>query len=371
MKLAIVHDYLNQYGGAERVIEALNEIYKDSPIYTSIYDAERMPATFRKMDIRTSFMQKIPFIKKIFKYCLFLYPKAFQSFDLSGYDIILSSSSAFAKGIKKDKNVLHICYCYTPARFLWDYENYIKKEKKGFLIKFILPLILKRLKKWDLKNNEGVDYFISISENIKNRIKSVYGLESDVIYPPVNINHYNINNSEDGYFLIVSRLNSYKNLDLVIKCFNKLSNLKLKIVGTGPFQNKLKLMAGSNTEFVGRVDEDELVRLYSRCRAFIFPGNEDFGITPIEAQASGKPVIAFKMGGALETIIDKKTGIFFDENTEESFLGAINRFLEVEKMFDKEEIRKNAERFDKEIFKKKINEYVLSKYEDFKKIKNG
>jgi glycosyltransferase involved in cell wall biosynthesis len=364
MKLVIVHDYLNQYGGAERVVEILHELYPDAPIYTSIYIPENLPDSFKNMNIKTSFMQKLPFINKLFKYYLMFYPKAFESFNLNEYDIILSSSSAFAKGIIPGTDSLHICYCYTPTRFIWNYSNYIKKENYGFIISRLLPLVIKKLKAWDLRTLKRIDHFISISESIKGKITKSYNRESDVIYPPVDCNMFKISEVNKNYFLIVSRLNSYKNIDLAVKAFSSLG-LNLKIVGSGPFREKLEKMAGPSVEFLGRVSDEELIKLYSNCRAFIFPGEEDFGIAPLEAQASGRPVIAYAGGGALETIIENVTGVFFTENTVESLINTLNIFLKTENNFNQNRIRENAMEFDKKVFKEKIESFIAVKYKEF------
>jgi len=366
MKIAIIHDYLNQFGGAERVVEVLHEIFPEAPIYTSIYLKDRMPLSFESMDIRTSYMQKFPFLDTQFKKYLLFYPKAIESFKLNQYDLILSSSSAFAKGVIKRKDACHICYCYTPMRFVWNYEDYIEKEDFNKLILAILPLATRSLKKWDLKTNNNVNNFISISENIKKRIKKCYGRDSEVIYPPVSVSKFKSSRNIEDYFLIVSRLNAYKNIDLIINAFNELG-LKLKIVGSGPYRNNLEgISRNRNIEFLGKVTDKDLIEIYSKCRAFIFPGKEDFGIAPVEAQAAGRPVIAYGSGGALETVIENVTGIFFREDTTSSVIKAIKRFEDIESSFDQKKIIKNTYRFDEEVFKRKLRATVLRKYKKFK-----
>ncbi|MFH1710003.1 MAG: glycosyltransferase [bacterium] len=362
MKIAIAHDYLNQFGGAERVVEVMHEIFPQAPIYTSIYLPSKLPASFKKMDIRTSFMQRLPFLGKHFKKYLFLYPVAFESFDLSDYDVVLSSSSAFAKGIRKGADACHICYCYSPMRFVWRYEDYIEKEDYNLLVRLILPGLLKGMKKWDLKTNKNVDYFIAISNYIAKRIEDLYNVKSEVIYPPVNVTAFSPSENISDYFLVVSRLNAYKKVDIAIKAFNELG-LPLKIIGEGPYKRKLMAMAGRNIEFLGKVSDKELPDYYARCRAFIFPGEEDFGITPVESQAAGRPVIAYGSGGALETVLDDKTGVFFNKKNEHSLADAIKRFLKMD--FDAIMIRDNALKFDKEIFKTRIRSFVEQKYKRF------
>ncbi|MHB1274340.1 MAG: glycosyltransferase [Candidatus Humimicrobiaceae bacterium] len=368
IKIAIVHDYLIQYGGAEKVIEALNETFPQSPIYTSIYSEEDMPDKFKSMNIFTTYMQKFPMAKKLFKYYLFFYPRAFRNLDLKEYDLILSSCSSFSKGIIKREGACHICYCYTPMRFVWNYDNYISKENFNKLILKFLPFFLKRLKRWDLNSNNNVDYFVSISEVVKNRIKKYYNRYSDVIYPPVEISKFiNLKEEKGDYFLIVSRLNAYKNIDIVIDVFNNL-DLKLKIVGDGSNRKFLEKRASGNKniEFLGKLSETDLIKTYTRCRAYIFSGEEDFGISPLEAQAAGKPVIAYAAGGALETIKDGETGVFFYMNSPDSLREAVKKFLEIENNFDIKKIKNNALRFSKDIFKEKISKFILEKYYEFK-----
>ena len=360
MKVAIVHDFLNQYGGAERCIEALHEVFPQAPIYTSIYIPNNLPEVFRTMDIRTSFMQKFPFLNRHFKKYLLFYPKAIKSFDLSAYDVILSSSSAFAKGIKKSKNTIHICYCYTPMRFAWDTKSYIEKEKFSIFEKMAIALSVNILKKWDLRSNRSVDYFAAISKAVEARIKRIYGRGSNIIYPPVNTTAFSISDNIKDYFLVTSRLNAYKRIDLVIEAFNKL-NLPLRIIGDGPSMARLQKMAHKNVEFLGKVTEKVLIKNYSECQAVIFPGEEDFGIVPLEAQASGRPVIAYAAGGALETIEDGVTGIYFTEQTADSLIEAVKKYQNIKGKFNSQTIRKNALKYDKNIFKRRINDYVMEK----------
>ncbi|MHB8481835.1 MAG: glycosyltransferase [Nitrospiria bacterium] len=364
IKIAIVHDYLNQYGGAERVLEVFHEIFPDSPIFTSIYLPHKLPNIFKKMAIHTSFMQKFPFLEKHFKKYLMIYPLVFQWFNLSDYDLVLSSSSAFAKGVKVSKSSLHLCYCYSPMRFVWDYERYISNEPIGRRIKSVLPFFLKKIRKWDLSTNKNVNLFIAISNNIKQKIKMFYGRDSIVIYPPVSTEFFNISNHIDNYYLIVSRLNAYKGIDLVIDAFNKIKK-PLRIIGTGPHESYLKMKAHKNIEFLGKVPEPELRKQYSQCKAFIFPGEEDFGIAPLEAQASGRPVIAYGRGGALETIVEGKTGLFFYSYTSDDLINTLNKFEEME--FSPQIIRQNAIRFDKQIFKENILNLIGIEYNKFVK----
>ena len=363
MKIAIVHDYLNQYGGAERVIEVMHEIFPEAPVFTSIYQPENMPDSFKKMDIRVTFMQKFPFLDRFYKKYFMLYPIAMKSLKVKDFDLIISSSSSFAKGVRKRKNAVHVCYCYTPTRFVWYYNSYIKKENFSKIIStFLLPLFIKSLKKWDLRAVEGVDKFIAISNHIKNKIKACYKRDSEVIYPPVDFEKFNIRQASKergSYFLVVSRLNAYKNIDMAINACKKI-NQNLKIIGTGLYLKELKKIAGDSKkiEFLGRVSDEELSNYYSGCRALIFPGEEDFGISPLEAQASGKPVIAYAKGGALETIIDGETGIFFKEDNEDSLSESISDFISMENKFIPEVIRKHALKFDKEVFKKSFKAYI-------------
>lgn len=362
MNLAIVHDYLNQYGGGERVVEVLHEIYPASPVFTSIYFPDKLPLTFKNVDVRSSFMQKLPFLDGHFKKYLLLYKNAIESFSFDDFDIILSSSSAFAKGAKAPGRAFHICYCYSPMRFAWEYDSYIEHEGFGKLYKVLLPYVVRYLKRWDLKTANRVHCYIAISNYVARKIERCYGRRAEVIYPPVNISQFQVSSRLDNYYLIVSRLNGYKKIDLAIKAFNKLG-LPLLIAGTGPLEYQLKSIASSNVSFLGKVSEEELINLYANSRGFVFPGKEDFGIAPVEAMASGRPVVAYADGGALETVVEGKTGTFFHEQSPESLCAAVRKLETLS--LDPNRIRSHAETFDKEIFKAKLKSFIEKKYAEF------
>ncbi|MBI5236614.1 MAG: glycosyltransferase [Deltaproteobacteria bacterium] len=359
-RIAIVHDYLNQRGGAERVVSVMHRMYPDAPIFTSIVDRDTLFDELKDAEIRPTWMQRLPGVLKHFKRYVILYPKAFESIRLDGYDVILSSSSAFAKGVIKPDSSIHICYCHTPMRFAWDYERYMEKEGVGSIAKKILPVMVKRLKEWDLKTASRPDFYIANSSVVQRRIKEFYGIDSVIIHPPVDVGRFKIGWPED-YYLIVSRLNAYKRIELAVEAFGGLK-LKLKIVGDGPFRAALEALASPNVEFLRRLDDGETASLYSNCRAVIFPGEEDFGIVPLEANASGRPVIALRAGGALDTIIEGMNGIFFDEPTTASLADAVRRMERIHGDFDATAIRAYAMGFGNEVFMKRLGEFIDAKY---------
>src|SRR5436190_625465 len=285
MRVAIVHDYLNQYGGAERVLEALHDLHPSAPVYTSIYAPEAMPSSYKKWDIRTSFMQRLPRVMKFHQFYLPLYPTAFETFDLSGYDLVLSSSSAFAKGVITEAAALHVCYCHSRMRFAWNYNDYIEGERMAGRARFVLPLVLNYVRLWDEVSSRRVDSYIANSRVVARRIKKRYGRQATIINPPVDTTQYcpQPGGKHGDYFLIVSRMIPYKRLDIAIDAFTKLG-LPLKVVGQGRQEAELRARAGSNIEFLGALPDTQVRKLYAGCRAFVFPGEEDFGITPLEAQ---------------------------------------------------------------------------------------
>jgi len=370
MTVAIVHDFLNQYGGAEKVVEVLHSMYPEAPIYTSIYDREHMPSSFKEMDIRVSFMQKLPGIFKHFKKYLVLYHAAFETFNLNEYDLVISSSSSFAKCLRISAGTCHICYCHTPARFIWMYEDYVKRESiHGVLLK-LLPYVIKYLKKIDINSSRHVDYFIANSFNVAKRIKEFYNKEAEVIYPPVEVSKFSVGEVRD-YYLVVSRLREYKRIDVAVSAFNELG-LPLKIIGSGTDKTKLEAMASSNIEFLGRIDDQGLADYYKGAKALIYTGEEDFGIIPVEAQASGRPVIAYGKGGVLETVVDNvrgeasdknRTGKFFYPQTKEALVKAVKEFNASD--YNSVAIREHALKFDKESFKKNMREFIETKYKEY------
>jgi len=356
MRVALVHDYLNQYGGAERVLEALCEIWPEAPIFTLIYDQHRTGSAFEGRKIKTSFLQKIPFVKSHHRPFLMLMPLGIEKFDLSKYDLVISDSASFAKGVIVRPKTRHICYCHTPTRYVWDDSHkYIKEFSYPDFIKNLVPLFLNYLRLWDEAAAARPDLYLANSHFVSRRIKKYYNRPSAVIYPPVKTDSFFISKQLGDYFLLVSRFLPYKKIDLAIEAFNRLG-WPLKIIGDGPEAKKLRQLAKPNIEFVGLVSEKELRNYYARCRALIFPQEEDFGIVAVEAMAAGRPVIAYQAGGALEIVKDGETGAFFKEQTPDSLVAALQN-VKIEK-FSPQLIREHARQFDKEIFKKKIKEFV-------------
>jgi len=356
MKVALVHDYLNQYGGAERVLEAFCQIFPKAPIYTLLYDGEKTGFAFEGKDIRTSFLQKIPFVKSHHRPFLMLMPLAIEQFDFSEYDLVLSDSASYAKGIITSPETLHICYCHTPIRYAWDDSHkYIEEFGYSKVIKKIIPFFMNYIRLWDEKASKRADKFISNSKFVSERIRKYYHRESEVIHPPVKANLFYLAKKTDDYFLLVGRFLPYKRFDLAIDAFNQLG-LPLKIIGDGPDRKRLEKKSNKNIEFVGLVPDYKLKDYYAHCQAFIFPQEEDFGITAVEAMASGRPVIAYKGGGVLEIIQQGITGLFFENQTSKDLVEVLKNFNSSD--FDPKIIRERAMKFDEENFKKKIKKFI-------------
>ena len=367
LKVAIIHDWITNPGGAEKVIQYMLELYPGAALYTSVYNKKRMEGYFKGVEVHTSFINKLPLSTTKYSMYLPLMPLAFEQFDLRGFDVVISSSTSCAKGVLTDANTLHICYCNTPMRYAWDFYFEYLNHKQNPLRKLLIQLIMHKIRLWDVLSANRVDAFIANSHNVARRIHKHYRRESTVIYPPVSIPVVDIKTctSEDYYF-IISRLVSYKRIDLAVKAFNELG-IPLIIAGEGPEAKALKQLAKPNVRFVGRISEEQKSEYYKHCRGFIFPGEEDFGITPVEAQGYGKPVIAFGRGGATETVIDGVTGIHFMEQTVEALVDAIIRAQAID--FDLEAIRENALSFDYKVFKDKLLTFVHESYQCFTKNK--
>ncbi len=365
IKTAIVHDWLNQIGGAEDVLETLVSMFPSAPIYTSLYSPEKMPAFYQDWNIRTGFIDRLPFAHKKQQLYFPLYPTLFEQFDLSAYDLVLSNKSGFCHGIVTGAQTVHICYCLTPTRYVWRYHQYAEQENLGKFLRAIMPPVLTYLRQWDRLAADRVDHFIAISQTIRQRIAKVYRRDSTIIYPPVDTWRFKPGSKIEDYYLIVGRLVPYRRIDILIEAFNKMGR-PLLIAGSGRDQERLQVLAGPTIEFLGYVPDEQLPELMARCRAFMWPGEEDFGISPIQAMASGRPVVAFAAGGALETVIPGRTGILFRRQTVEDIIMAVESLDDM--TLDVEEICTFAQQFDTQLFKQKIQDFVEDKLEEKKLI---
>jgi glycosyltransferase involved in cell wall biosynthesis len=354
VRLAIVHDWLNQLGGAEQVLETLVEMFPEAPVYTSIYWRDGMPLTYRSWDIRTTWMDRLPGIHRHHQPYLLLYPLAFAGLELSGYDVVLSNKSGFCHGVRTG-NAIHICYCLSPTRYVWDFENYASREALPAVLKRALRPLMRCLRRWDYQAAQRVHHFVAISREIQARIRRFYCRTSTIIYPPVNTDRFRPSPAHDDYYLIVSRLVPYKRIDLAVRAFNQL-RLPLLIAGSGRDRAALEAMAGPTISFLGYVPDTELPGLFARCRAYILPGVEDFSIAPVQAQAAGRPVIAFGAGGALDTVLEGQTGTFFYEPTPEALADAVRNFNPDD--VDPQLCRANAERFAAPLFRERLRQFI-------------
>jgi glycosyltransferase involved in cell wall biosynthesis len=356
MRVALVHDYLNQAGGAEKVVAVLCSMFPNAPLYTSVFDPPAMPRFWSDIDVRTTFMQKLSPKLKIARRFLPLYPAAFESIDLRHYDLVLSSCSTFSKGVITSPDTLHVCYCHNTTRALWMYHDYVAHEHLGAVQRALLPAIVGRLRQWDYAAAQRVDYFIANSQTTAERIRKFYRRESVVIEPPIRVSEFQQGNATIGpYFLVISRLQSYKRIDLAIHAANNLG-VPLYIAGRGPDERRLRAIAGPTIRLMGRVSDAERVRLLQGCSALIVPGKEDFGLTALEAQAAGRPVIAFADGGSLETVIPGSTGEFFCAQTVESLETVLRRFDA--HAYRSSDCVAQASRFDEAVFKQRIKSHV-------------
>ncbi|MFQ5407383.1 MAG: glycosyltransferase [Anaerolineales bacterium] len=358
MRVALVHDWLNQIGGAEDVLETLAAMFPRAPVFTSMYWRDHMPAAYRRWDIRTSFMDRLPGVYRRHQAYLLLYPLAFRRFNLAGYDLILSNKSGFCLGVRKPPGATHICYCLTPTRYVWGYDEYVAREQFSGALTAILRPTIRRLQHWERRAARRVDHFIAISSAVQRRIARFYGREAAIIHPPVDTDRYLPVAKPERYFLVVSRLIPYKRIDLAVEACTRLRR-PLVVAGSGRDRARLERMAGPTVKFVGRVPEADLPGLIANCRAFLFPGLEDFGIAPVQAMAAGRPVIAYAGGGALDYVAEGLSGVLFHEQSTDALAGALENFTP--KAFDAPAIRKHALQFDRFVFEEKLGAFIEEK----------
>lgn len=365
-RIAIVHDWLPVYGGAERVLEQMLEVYPDADVFTLI-DAldEKNRAFLKGREVKTSFVQRLPGGKRFYRHCFPIMPLAIEQFDFRGYDLVISSSYAFAKGIITGPRQLHVCYCHSPIRYAWDLQSqYLQESRldsglKGWLVRWLLHSI----RVWDHRTAAGVDAFMANSRFIARRIEKVYRRQATVVYPPVNVDRFQMREKKDDFYFTASRLVPYKRIDLVIDAFNAMPDKKLVVIGDGPDLQKLRKMAGPNVNVMGWQPNDVMKDHMERAKAFVFAGEEDFGIILLEAQAGGTPVIAFGKGGALETVVENKTGLYFNEQSVPSLICAVEDFET--KTWDARECRRNAEAYSTQAFRDNFRGFVEKEWERF------
>lgn len=368
MKVALVHDWLTGMRGGERCLEIFCELFPQAPLYTLLHIPGSVSSIIEQRPIHTSFIGRLPFSKRGYRNYLPFFPMAIERFNLKGIDLVISLSHCVAKGGIPSPEACHVSYLLTPMRYAWDmYENYFGSNRNPLLLLFI-----HYLRMWDVTSSQRVDYFLCISNYVAKRIEKFYRREAEVIHPPVNTKRFKVSDRCEDFFLVVSNLSPYKRVDLAIEAFNRLK-YPLIIIGTGPEEKRLRSKAGPNISFLGWQKDEIIADHYAKCRALIFPGEEDFGIVPLEAMASGKPVIAYGGGGALESIIpydspekmegkgSASTGLFFNEQTMDALVEAVERFIRIEKEFDPVAIRNHSLQWDREIFKEKVKQYISEK----------
>lgn len=361
MKVAIVHYWLNGMRGGEKVLESLCRLYPDADIYTHIYEPDKISEVIRRHNVQTTFISKLPFALKKYQSYLPFMPLALEQLDLTDYDLVISSESGPAKGIITNPEAVHICYCHSPMRYVWDmYYEYFKGA--GKLKRLMAAPLIHYLKLWDYSTGARVDHFIANSSYIAKRIQKIYRREATVINPPVEFDAFGISDNVEDYYLVLGQMVQYKRVDIAVEAF-KQSGRKLIVVGDGEKADELKKMASgcANIEIRGRQSFAEIIRLYSQCKALVFPGVEDFGIVPLEAMASGRPVIAYGRGGVLDSVIDGETGIYFNEQTSASLNGAIDAYEAGKYQFDPELLRKHAMTFATAEFEQKIKTFIDEK----------
>ena len=364
LKTAIVHEWLVSYAGSERCVESFTNIWQDADVFALVdfLNDEQRNIILKGKKAKTTFIQQFPLASKKHRYYLPLFPSAIESLNLSDYKLIISSAHAVSKGVKTKKNQLHICYCHSPMRYAWDQSEHYLTGIKGLFAKSFMNY----LRNWDLKSAENVNFFIANSHHIAEKIRRIYKRDSAVIYPPVDVDKFDVLDKKDEFYLIASRFVPYKKVDLVVEAFNQMTDKKLVVIGSGPDKEKIKSIAGSNIEFLPHQPTEKLKEFMMKAKAFVFAAEEDFGIVVVEAMACGTPVIALNKGGTAESVINGKTGILFDEQQPESIKNAIKDFEKNIDYFDVQFIRKHAEKFNRSNYEKQIEEFVKDKLQNFK-----
>lgn len=365
-RIAIVHDWLPVYGGAERVLEQMLQVYPEADVFSLIDALNDENRKFLKgRPVKTSFVQRLPGGKKYYRHCFPIMPLAIEQFDFSGYDLVISSSYAFAKGIITGPRQLHLCYCHSPIRYAWDLQTQYLKESKldRGLKSWLVRALLHKIRVWDHRTAAGVDAFMANSRFIARRIEKVYRRDAEVVYPPVSVDRFEVREDKEDFYMVASRLVPYKRIDLVIEAFNAMPEKKLVVIGDGPELPKLQKMAGANVQVMGWQPNDVMRDHLQRAKAFVFGGEEDFGIILLEAQACGTPVIAYGRGGALETVVENETGLFFDEQSVESVKEAVAEFET--RTWDAHTCRKHAERFSAQHFRESFEHFVEGEWSRF------
>jgi glycosyltransferase involved in cell wall biosynthesis len=355
MRIAVVHDYFTQLGGAERVAEELCCMLPNASLFATIALPDCMPPRLQGVKVGTSWMQRLPKIRDYYRLYFVLYPFAVGSMDLSDYDLVISSSSGYAKGVRTRPDAIHVCYCHTPMRWAWSYQNYANRESFGLSQRALLPMFIRELRRWDERASRQPDHFIANSRAVADRIKRVYHRSAEVIHPPIDTERFRPGGRPEDYYLVLSRLVSYKRVDLAVKICTERGK-KLLVIGDGPDRENLEAMAGPTVKFLGYASDEQVQHHAARCRALLFPGEEDFGMAPLEVAAAGRPTIAYRAGGALETVVENSTGLFFDQQTPESLGDAIEAFEK--QQWSPADLRRHAKDFSVPVFYDRLHAFL-------------
>jgi glycosyltransferase involved in cell wall biosynthesis len=355
MQIAVVHDYFTQMGGAERVAEELVRMLPGALLHTTVALPELMPPGLAGRQVETSWMQHLPSMKQYYRLYFLLYPLAVRSLDLSRYDLVISSSSGYAKGVRTRRDAIHVCYCHTPMRWAWSFASYSAQESVGAAKRLLLPPMMRALRRWDHDASRYPDHFVANSKTVAARIQRAYGRTAEVIHPPINVNRFRPCSEQEDYYMVLARLISYKRIDLAIDACTSLGR-RLLVIGDGPDRARLMAKAGPTVEFLDRLSDAEVEHYAARCRALLFPGEEDFGMAPLELAAAGRPTIAYRAGGAVETIVDGITGIFFDRQEPSDLVRAIERFERQE--WSTNLLRSHAESFGLDVFQSRFRQFL-------------